>query len=133
MRFGIVGARESRPAAAVPRRIEAGPGLDAGIVRVHGDGVEDPLAFAGFGIEGLEEARRIHIVAGADDHVIAEHDGRDGREVLLVEAGDLLLPFFFAGSGIEADQVIVVDLEIEVVVPHAHAAVAGVVPPRVFQ
>src|SRR6185312_10822342 len=71
-------------------------------------------------------ARRVHIVAGPDQQVIADNDRGHGGKVLFVEARNLLFPALLAGLGVQADQVIVMDLQIEIVVPHAHAAVAGV-------
>src|SRR5262249_30885477 len=48
------------------------------------------------------------------------------REILLVEAGDLFFPFLLACFGVQANEIVVVDLQIEVVAPHSHTAIAGV-------
>src|ERR1051326_6207600 len=106
----------------MPRGVEAGPGVDAGIAGIHRDGVERPLQGSGFRIERLDEAGRVHVVPGADNHVIAEDHRSVGREVLLVEAGDLLLPNFLAVARVETYHPVVVQLEVEIVVPHAEAA-----------
>ena len=56
--LGIVGAGNPGLRAAVARRVEACPGVEPGIARLHRHGVELPLQLAGFGIERLQEARR---------------------------------------------------------------------------
>ena len=97
-----------------------------GIALLHRHGVELPLQIAGFGIERLQEARRIDIVARAHQHVIPDHDGRRRREIALRQIGDLLVPALLAGLRVERDQVIVRRLHEQVVVPHAQAAIADV-------
>ena len=83
-------------AAAVARRVEVLPRLEARVAGLHRHGVELPLHVAGLRIERLQVARRIEIVAGADEHVVADDDRRRRGEVLLVEAGDLLVPALLA-------------------------------------
>ena len=60
--------------AAVSRRLEARPRFEPRISWIHRHGVEDPLPLAGFGIEGLQVTRRVEIVAGSGDHMIANDD-----------------------------------------------------------
>ena len=74
---------------------------------------------AGARIERLQERRRVEVVAGADEDVIADDHRRVRREVLLVERRDLVPPDFLAGLRVEADDPVVVQLEVDVVVPHA--------------
>ena len=50
------------------------------------------------------------------------HHRRVRREVLLIERRDLVLPDFLAGLRVEAHHPVVVQLEVDVVVPHAEAA-----------
>ena len=52
---------------------------------------------AGLGIERLQEAGRVQIVAGADQDVVADHDRRHRGEVLRVEIGDVLVPALLSG------------------------------------
>ena len=83
--LGIVDARNPRLPAAMPRGLETRPGVETGIARLHRHGIELPLQLAGFGIVRLEEAGQIEVVAGADQHVVANDDRRHGGKVLLVE------------------------------------------------
>src|SRR5262249_28701451 len=101
MRLRIVRAGDPHLPGAVPRRVEALPGLEAGIALVHRHRVELPLHGAGFGIERLQESRRVEIVAGTDEHVVPDDDRRGGREVLLLKAGNLLVPALLAGARVE--------------------------------
>ena len=52
--------------------------------------------------------------------------GASRREVLLVEVGDLDVPALLAGARVEGDEIVVVRLHVQVVAPHADAAMAGV-------
>ena len=113
-------------AAAVPRRVEALPGLEPGIARVHRHGVEPPLLRAGFRIERHQVAGRIEIVAGADDDVVADRHRRRGHEVLLAERRRFLVPALLAGPRVERHEVVVGRDEVEIVAPHRDAAVADV-------
>ena len=97
-----------------------------GIAGLHRHRVELPLPLAGLRIERLQEAGRVQVVAGADEHVIADDDRRHRREVLLLEVGDLDVPAFLAGSRVERDQVVVGRFEEQVVVPDRRAAIADV-------
>ena len=97
-----------------------------GIARVHRHGVELPLKLAGLRIERLQEARRVQVVAGAGDHVVADDDRRRGREVLLVERRDLLVPALLARLRFERDEIVVRRFHVEEVVPDADAAVGDV-------
>ena len=132
VRLRIVRSRHPHLRAAVPRCVDTRPGVRARIARLHRHSVELPLQLAGFGIERLQESRRIEIVSGADEHVVADHDGRRRREVLRLEAGDHLVPPLLAGFGLETDQIIVRRLHVQIVVPHAEAAVADVRPATCF-
>ena len=122
----IVDARQPRLRAAVTGGVEAGPGVEARIAFLHRDGVELPLQLAGFGIERLQEAGRVEVVAGPGDDVVAGDDRRHRREVLLVERGDFLVPALLAGFRFEGDEVVVRRLHVEVVLPHPEAAVRDV-------
>src|SRR6185503_14787670 len=112
--------------AAVARRVETWPGLDARIARIHRHRIENPLTLAGFRIVRLQVSGCVEIVTGADDHVIANDDRSHRREVLLIERRDLDMPHFFAGARIDLDQEVVVRLHEEVVAPHADATMARV-------
>ena len=61
-----------------------------------------------------------------NEHVIADDNRRERREILLLEIGDFDVPALLAGARIERDQIVVGRLEVEVVVPHADAAAADV-------
>ena len=124
--LGIVDAGQPRHAAAVARRVEAGPRVEPRVAGVHRHGVELPLQLAGLGIERLQEPGRVEIVAGADDHVVADDERRRGREVLLVEVGDGLVPALVAGLRVERHQVVVGRRHVEIAVPHAEAAIGDV-------
>ncbi len=126
MRFRIVGAGDPHVAGAVLRAVEAAPGIEARVAGLHRHGVEDPLHVAGFGIARLQVAGLIEIVAGADEDVVADDDGRHGGEVLLIEVGDFLMPALLAGARVEADQIVVRRFHVQPVAPHAQAAVADV-------
>ncbi len=127
--FGVVDAVHPGLRAAVAGGVQAGPGVQARVALLHGHGVVLPLQVAGFGIERLQEAGRVDIVAGAHQHMIADHHRGGSREVALRQVGDLLMPALLAGPGVERDQVIVRRFHVEVVVPHAHTAVADVGAP----
>ncbi len=123
VRFRIVRARDPGRAGAVARGVEAGPGLESrdrpdSAASSRGSTAAAPV----LGIERFQERRRVDVVAGADDDVIADDHRRVRREVLLIERRDLVLPDFLAGLGIEAHDPVVVQLEVDVVVPHAEAA-----------
>ena len=122
----IVRTRNPHLSAAVPRRIEARPRVEPGIARIHRHRVEDPLALAGLRIVRLQEAGRVEVVAGADQHVVVDDDRRHRREVLLIEVGDLDVPAFLAGARVERHEVVVGRLEEQGVVPHRRAATADV-------
>ena len=77
LRLRIVGAGNPGLAAAVARGVEARPRVEPGIARLHRHGVGLPLQLAGLGIERLQEARHVEVVAGADEDVVA--DDRPGR------------------------------------------------------
>ena len=112
----------------MPGGIEIRPRVETGIARLHRHGVEDPIAFAGFGIVRLEEPRRIEVVARSNEHVVVDDDRRHRREVLLIEVGDLDVPAFLARARIERDEVIVRRFEEQIVPPDGGAAVADVRP-----
>ena len=118
MRVGIIRARHPHVAAAMPRGIEIGPGLQAGIALLHRHRIELPLHVAGFGIERLQVSRLVEIVAGTDQNVIADDDRRGRGEILQVEIGDIFVPDFLAGLGVQAQQNIVGRFHIQPVVPH---------------
>ena len=61
--------------------------------------------------------------------MIPNDDRSRRREILQVEIGDILVPDFLAGLGVQANQDIVGRLHIETVVPHAEPAVADVSSP----
>ena len=124
LRFGIVRARHPDLTAAVARRVETWPRLQARIARIHRHGIKLPLQLARLGIERLQKSRSVEVVAGADEHVIADDNRRERREILLLEIGDFDVPALLAGARIERDQIVVGRLEVEVVVPHADAAAA---------
>ena len=126
MRVRVVRSRQPHLTAAVPRGVEVLPRLEPRIARVHRHGVELPLQLAGLRIERLEEPRRVEIVAGADQHVIADHDRRRRGEILLGEAGDFLVPALLPRSRIERHQIVVRRFHVETVAPHAEPAVADV-------
>ena len=126
LRFGIVDAGDPDLATAVACGLEARPRVEAGVTGIHRDGIELPLELAGLRIEGLQEAGRVEVVSGSGEHVVADDHRRHGREVLLVEIGDFDVPALLAGPRIERDQVVVRRLEVEIVVPHPHAAAADV-------
>ena len=77
-------------------------------------------------IVGLQESRRVQVVAGADEHVVVDDHRSRGREVLLVEIRNLHVPALFARACVQRDEVIVGRLEEQVVVPERSAAVADV-------
>ena len=108
------------------RRIEARPRVEAGIARVHRHGVEDPLALAGFSVVRLQEAGHVEVVARAHDDMVVDDDRRHRREILFVEPRNLDAPLLLAGSGVELDEVVVVELGEEEVLPHPDAAMTGV-------
>ena len=122
----IVDAGQPRLRPAVTGGVEAGPGVEAGIAFLHRDRIELPLQLAGFGIERLQEAGRVEVVAGPGDDVVAGDDRRHRREVLLVERGDFLVPALLAGFRFEGDEVVVRRLHVEVVLPHPEAAIRDV-------
>src|ERR1041385_9217904 len=57
---------------APPRRVQARPGFQPGIPRVHRHRVELPLQVARRRVEGLQEARRVQVVTRAHQHMIAD-------------------------------------------------------------
>ena len=126
LRLRIVGTGNPGLAAAVARRVEARPRVQAGIAGVHRHGVGLPLQLAGLGIERLQEARHVEVVAGADEDVIADDHWSGGGEVLFVKARELDVPALLARPRIERHQVVVGRLEVEIVLPQAGAAVADV-------
>ena len=78
-------------------------------------------------IARLEVAGHVERVAAhAEDHVVADHDRRRGREVLALHAGDFLVPALLARRRVERDEVVVGREEIQPVAVHADAAVADV-------
>ncbi len=126
VRLRIVDAWQPRMTAAVARRVETLPRLEAGIARVHRHGVEAPLLLARFRIERHQISRRIQIVAGADDDVIADGHRRRRHEVLLAERRRLFVPPLFAGARVERHEIIVGRDEKQIVAPHRDAAIADV-------
>ena len=126
MRVGIVRTRNPHVAAAVPRGIEVRPGLQTGIALLHRHRVELPLHIAGLGIERLQISGLVEVVAGPDQDVIADDDRRGRGEILQVEIGDVFVPDFLAGLGVQANQNIVGRFHVETVVPHAEPAIADV-------
>ena len=104
------------------RGVEARPRLETRIAGILWGRVQDPLELAGARIEGLEERRRVEIVTRADEHMIADDHRRVRREVLLIERCDLVLPDFLARLRIQAHDPVVMELEVNIVVPHAQAA-----------
>src|SRR4051812_42203600 len=101
MGLGIVDAGDPDLPAAVTGGVEILPGFESGISLLMRRGVPDPLTLAAFGVEGLEEAGRIEIVAGSDEDMVADDDRRHGGEVLLVKIGDGHVPALFASAGVE--------------------------------
>jgi hypothetical protein len=126
LRIRIVRAGDPRLRAAVPRRVETTPRIEPRIALLHRHRVELPLQLTGLGIERLQEAGRVDVVARPHQHMIADHDRRRRREVTLVEVGDRLVPALLPRLRVERYQVIVGRLHVEVVVPHGEAAVADV-------
>ena len=112
--------------AAVPRRVEAGPGVQSRIAGIHRHHVQLPLQLPGLGVVRLKKARRIQIVTGADDDMVVNDDRGGRREVLLLEVGNLDVPFLLAGLGVEGDQIVIRRLEVQRVVAECRAAVADV-------
>ena len=103
--IGIVSGRLPRHAAAVLCvRIIIGPGIVARVAGLLRRGVPLPLQVAGFGIARFEKALHVErIAADADDDVIADDERRVGGKVVVLHVGDLFVPAFLAGSGIERD------------------------------
>ena len=110
--------------AAVPGGVEILPGVEPRIARIHRHRIELPLQRTVHRIERLQEAGTVEVVARADQHVIADHERSHGREVLLLEARDLLVPALLAGLRFQTDEVVVRRLHVEPVAVHAHAAIA---------
>src|SRR4029078_12357483 len=118
---GIVGSGDPGRAAAGQPRF-AFPGLQ-GLLGVlflvlgAGDGVEAPLAFAGLGVVGVDEAANAVLgPADAHDHLALDDQRSDRRAVgelvdvlhfLAVRAGDGdgLVPDGLTGIAVEADDV----------------------------
>ena len=124
--FRIVGARHPGHAAAVFHGVFVGPRFRALFADARG-GVPVPLGFAGLGVAGFEVARDVERIAtGADDDVVADHDGRGGGEVFEAHVADFDMPALFAGFRVEADEVIVRGFEVEPIAIHAEAAAADV-------
>src|SRR5207248_6544481 len=128
---GIVRARHPDLTAAVARRVETWPRLQARIARIHRHGIKLPLQLARLGIERLQKSRSVEVVAGADEHVIADDNRRERREILLLEIGDFDVPALLAGPRIERDQIVVGRLAVAAVLPHppASPAPARAAPP----
>src|SRR5262249_40128067 len=122
LRFGIVRTGDPGHPTAMARRVQTCPRVKSRIAGIHRDRVERPLQFGRFGIEGLDVTWRIHVVAGSDNHMVAENHGSIRGEILRVEASDFLLPDFRAVLRVQADDPIVVKLEIYLVLPHAEPA-----------
>ena len=78
-RFRIVGAGHPGMTAAVARGVEVLPRLEPRIAGIHRHAVELPLHIAGVRVERQQVARRVEVVAGADDHVVLD-DGRRRRQ-----------------------------------------------------
>ena len=108
------------------RGIEARPGVESRIPGLHRHGIELPLQFAGLGSNDCKKPGHVQVVAGADQQVVVDDDGRHRREVLFVEVGNLDVPALLAGAGIERHEIVVRRLEIEIVAPHRRAAIADV-------
>ena len=83
------------------------------------------MLVARFRIERLQIRRLIRIVAGADNDVITDHHRNVRRKILLLERSDFLLPHFAAGLRIQTHNPVVMQFEVNVVVPHTRAARAG--------
>jgi hypothetical protein len=97
-----------------------------GVAGIHRHRVMDPVPLAGACVKGLQEPRRVEVVAGAHQHLVA-HDNRcHRREVLLVEVGNLHVPVFLARAHIDRHQVVVRRFEQQRVVPDRSAPIADV-------
>ncbi len=124
--FRIERARNPHLSAAVARRVEAWPGIQARVALFHRDRIELPLQLPGLRIVRLQESRHVEVVAGADQHVVVDDDRRPGREVLLGERRELDVPALLASLRIERHQIVVGRLEEQVVVPDSDAAAPDV-------
>ena len=128
MQVGIVGAGHPGHAAAVAHGVlhqARSPSRDrpSSGARVHHFHCTAPVS----GSRDFEESGDIErVAAGADNDMVANDDGRGRREVFLLHVGDLDVPAFFAGFGIERDEVVVGGFEEQPVAVHADAAVADV-------
>ena len=119
--LGIVHARNPRGAVAVPRRVQAGPCLEARIALFLGRRVPNPLHGARARIERFQKRRGIEVVASANEQMVADRHRRVRREVLLVERGHFVAPDFLAVLGIESNNPIIVLGEVNEVSPHRQA------------
>src|SRR6266436_1527304 len=105
------------------RAIQAAPRFKSRIALLHRHGVEGPLDVTGFRISRLRITRLVEIVTSADDDVVADHYRRHGREILLVEVGDFLMPALLTRPRIETHQIIVGGLHVKPVAPHSKTAI----------
>ena len=117
VRLGVIRARHPHVAAAVARGIQRRPRLQRRVLRCHRHHVPLPLKLSGGRIEGLQEPRRIAVVARAHQHVVADHHRRHGREILVGQFRDLHVPALVPRAGIQRDQVVIRGLEEQRVVP----------------
>ena len=107
-------------------RLEVFPGFQSRITLLLWNCVPRPLHVPRFRVPGLHVSRRIQIVAGAHNDVVADNDRSHRGKVLLVEISDRLVPSLLAGDRVKADEVIVGRFHVEPLAPHAETAVADV-------
>ena len=98
----------------MPRRVKAGPCVQSRIAGIHRHHVQLPLQLPGVGIVRLQKARRIQIIAGADEDMVVDDDRGRRREVLLLEVGDLDVPFLLTRLGVDRNQIVIGSLEVQV-------------------
>src|SRR5205823_2300907 len=90
-------------------------------------GVPAPLEIPGFRIARFEEAGDIQrIAADSDNHAIPDDERRRGREVLLLDVGNLNAPAHLAAILVERDQIAVWGDEEQPVPINPRAAIADV-------
>lgn len=77
----------------------------------------------------MQKSRSIEIVGRTDQQVVADHNGSDGGEILLVEIRNDFVPTLLAGFSVERHQVIVRGFEVEPILVHTHATIADVRSP----
>ena len=118
VQVGIVGSGHPRHAAR--GRVRSAQGRRT---------VPLPLRLAGLGIDGPQVARQVVEISGdANDHVIANHQGRHGGPVSLFDIGNLNIPAHFAVFRVQRNQVRIGRDEEQPVLVHGNAAMPDVEP-----